>query len=310
MPSAEHQEHGSRGAGPSLPYLLSEDRQEYERLLGDGLRRAYERPVPYGTGELLAPEQLRTLALNATVRITATAAAEYDHYVKVRQELRGEASSTLSSESESDSGSPDPGTGALGLAAVEEADETGGAGLVAVVAVLIPVLTGGVAVLSLLVGFVLRMLAPDSALAQILLPIGWISGAVAGAATLAAVIGLLVTAMRNAPTSPRAAEADGLPDDVARAREAWRHALLERGILPFVDDVLAGPTTSHTPFPSAHRIPRLGYTSPEFSGPDERSATGPRPSFASPDFTSPEFGGPDFGGPAESTPSTGPDQSD
>lgn len=303
-PSEEHQEYGSRGAGPTLP-LLNEDRPAYERILDDALRQAYERPYLDGAGALLAPEQLRTLALNATVRITADAATEYEHYVQVRQRLRDKASST-----ESVPGSADPGTGALGRAAMGEADEPGGAGRVAVVAVLLPVLTGGVAVVSLVVGLVLKVLAPEPAFAQIFLTIGWISGAVAGAAILAAAIGLIVTAVRNGATSPPSAEADGLPEQVAQAREAWRRALLERGILPFVDDVLAGPTTSQTPFPSAHRIPRLGYTSPEFSGPDERPATGPRPSFASPDFTSPDFGGPDFGGPAEGAPSTGPDQSD
>ncbi|MGW1762284.1 hypothetical protein ACWCQ8_50420, partial [Streptomyces mirabilis] len=60
-----------------------------------------------------------------------------------------------------------------------------------------------------------------------------------------------------------------------------------------------------SPTPTTGRMPHLGYDRPGFSSPDGGPAAGPRPSFTSPDFTSP-----DFGGPAESTPSTGPEQSD
>lgn len=75
----------------SAPHLLAEDRPEYERILGDALRHAHERPDLAGVGERLNTEQLRTMALNATALITAAAATEYDHYVKVREELRGPA---------------------------------------------------------------------------------------------------------------------------------------------------------------------------------------------------------------------------
>ncbi|CAM5505226.1 Putative transmembrane protein OS=Streptomyces sp. ACT-1 OX=1609288 GN=SACT1_3948 PE=4 SV=1 [Streptomyces griseus subsp. griseus] len=81
-----------------------------------------------------------------------------------------------------------------------------------------------------------------------------------------------------------------------RAREAWRHALLERGILPFLRDALADPTAgpaARTPHRSPHRIPKVGYSRPDFSGPDDGPAAGPRPTFTSPDFTSPDFGGPE-----------------
>ncbi|WKX74312.1 hypothetical protein [Streptomyces sp. XD-27] len=60
-------------------------------MLDEALRAAH-RPELAAEGQLLSPEQLRTLALNATAVITAAAAAEYQHYVRVREELRGSAS--------------------------------------------------------------------------------------------------------------------------------------------------------------------------------------------------------------------------
>lgn len=299
-PSEDREEYGSRSTGSVAPRLLSEDSPDYERTLGDALRHAHERPDLAGVGDRLTTEQLRTMALNATALITAAAATEYEHYVKIRGELRRSAPSSLSS-SVSAPGSADPGarTGATGLAAAGRRDySAGGAGPVALVAVLTPVLAGGAAVLSLLVGFILKMLAPESAFARTLFTTGWFLGAVAAAAILVAVFGLLMTALRSGSASisalstlsPEETE-DALPEEVARAREAWRHALLERGILPFLRDALSDPTAgpaSRTQRPAA--IPETGYG---------------RPPFTSPDFTSP-----DFAGPIESTPSTGPDPSD
>ncbi|MFJ8848142.1 hypothetical protein ACIRFF_35210 [Streptomyces cyaneofuscatus] len=251
------------------------------------LLHAHERPDPAGADEHLNTEQLRAMALNATALITAAAATEYEHYVKIRQELRRSAPSSRSS-SVSGPGSAGPGPGAMRLAASGRRNhETGGAGTVAVVAGLTPVLAGGAAVLSLLVGFILKMLAPESALAQALFTTGWVFGAVAAAALLVAVFSLLRAALRSSAALLSSKETeDGLPEEVARAREAWRHALLERGILPFLRDALSDPTAypaSRTPRPAG--FPKLGYSRPS--------------------FTSPEFGGP-----IEGTPPTGPDPSD
>lgn len=127
---------------------------------------------------------------------------------------------------------------------------------------------------------------------------GWFFAAVAAAAVLVAAIGLLVTALRNGATALPAVddEQEELPEEVARAREAWRHALLERGILPFLRDALADLTAgpaSRTPHRSVHRMPKIGYSRPDFTGPEDGPSAGPRPTFTSPDFTSPDFGGPE-----------------
>jgi hypothetical protein len=280
----------------SVPqHLLNEDRQEYERLLDEALRSAPDRPELAAVGQRLNPEQLRTMALNATALITAAAATEYQHYVKVREELRQPAPSTPPSVRET--GSAESGASAMGLATtMGEVAETAGAGAVAVVAVLAPVLAGTAAAIFLLVGYILEMLDPEPAFAQTMLTTGWVFGAVTAVAILVAAVGLLITALRNKPSA--AGPYGELNGEVSRARDTWREALLERGILPFLREALADPSTAgalHRTAPHAptSRIPHLGYDRPGFSSPGDGSAPSSRPSFTSPDYTSPDFGGPE-----------------
>jgi hypothetical protein len=275
----------------SVPqHLLSEDRQEYERILDEALRSAPHRPELAAVGQRLNPEQLRTMALNATALITAAASTEYQHYVKVREESRQPAPS--SRPAVRGSGSSEPDTGAAGLAAtMGEVAETA-----AVVAVLAPVLAGTAAAIFLLVGYILQMLNPEQAFARTMLTTGWVFGAVTAVAILVAAVGLLITALRNKPT------AEGGPHgerqgEVDQAREAWREALLERGILPFLREALVDPNAAaalhHTsPSTPVSRIPHLGYDRPGFTSPEDGDR-GSRPSFSSPDYTSPDFGGPE-----------------
>ncbi|MEU9388544.1 hypothetical protein AB0D86_00900 [Streptomyces sp. NPDC048324] len=281
----------------SVPqHLLSEDRQEYERVLDEALRSAPHRPELAAVGQRLNTEQLRTMALNATALITVAAATEYQHYVKVREELRQPASSTPSSTRVS--GSTEPGPDAMGLAAtLGEAAEPAGAGAVAVAAVLTPVLAGTAAVIFLLVGYVIRSVAPKQMFGKTMITAGWVFGAMTAAAILVAAVGLLLTALRNRPAL-EAGPYGELSEEVARARDAWREALLERGVVPFLREALADPgaaaaLNSTAPSAPTSRIPQLGYDRPGFSSPDDGPARGHRPSFTSPDYTSPDFGGPE-----------------
>ncbi|MFG2407087.1 hypothetical protein ACGFR8_22595 [Streptomyces brevispora] len=270
----------------SAPHLLTEDRPEYERILDDALRHAHERPDLATVGERLNPVQLRTMAMDATALITATAATEYEHYVKAREELRA----TAAAQDQDTDRETAWGTGA-------DVPGRPGAGVGAVVTVLAPMLAGTAAVIFLLVGYILKMLSPPPSFAGTMVGAGWFFAAVTAAAILIAAIGLLITALRNGSTSMSAEDpGEELPEDVARAREAWRHALLERGILPFLRDALADPgaaPAARTPYRSANRIPKIGYSRPDFSSPDDGPAAAPRPTFTSPDFTSPDFGGPE-----------------
>jgi hypothetical protein len=267
----------------SAPHLLNEDRAEYQRVLDEALRTAHERPDLAAVGLRLNTEQLRTMALNATALITASAAAEYEHYVKVRGHMRAPRAAASVRGS------------VLGAAADETAGS--GAGFAAVVAVLAPLLAGTAAAIFLLVGYVLKMLTPTPSFADSLLTAGWFFGALTAAAILVAAVGLLLTALRNgAAQVADDTPAGELPDEVSRAKEAWRHALLERGILPFLRAALADPTAdpaSTQPPRPVSRMPKMGYSGPDFSSPADGAATGRRPTFTSPDFTSPDFGGPD-----------------
>ncbi|WP_327168386.1 hypothetical protein [Streptomyces subrutilus] len=260
----------------SAPHLLTEDRPEFDRLLDEALRTAPDRPELATIGERLNAEQLRTMAMGATALLVAAAAAEYDHYVKIRGERRDELLST-------------PGS-----ADGEDGAQSGdGAGAGAVVAVLAPVLAGTAMLIFLLVGYSLKTIDPEPAFARTMLTAGWLFGALTAASLLFAVIGLLVTAVRNRSTEVVPEETETVPDEVARAREAWRHALLERGIMPFLRDALADPSRNPGTPPSRRgRIPNLGYTAPDFTSPGSASE-GPRPGYSPPDFTSPDFGGPE-----------------
>ncbi|MFC9430042.1 hypothetical protein [Streptomyces sp. NPDC056987] len=272
----------------SAPHLLSEDRADFERILSDVLRNAHERPDLAAVGERLNAEQLRTMALNATGRIASSATAEYEHYAKIREESRSPGTTTSIRDSV--------------LAPAEDATTDSGAGLTAVITVLVPILGGTAAAIFLLVGYLLKALDPAPAFADSMLAVGWFFAAVTALGILAAAIGLLVTALRNSSTQLPADETAGgeLPDEVARAREAWRHALLERGILPFLraalDDPSADPAAPAPPR-SSGQLPKIGYSRPDFSSPDEGSSAGQRPNFSSPDFSGPDFTSPDFGGP-------------
>ncbi|MFH8617998.1 hypothetical protein ACH4E8_23435 [Streptomyces sp. NPDC017979] len=264
----------------SAPHLQNEDRAEFERLLEDALRNAHERPDLATVGQRLNAAQLRTMALNATALITASAAPEYEHYVRIREEARSPTAA-----------------GDRDRPRIHVAGDGSGAGFAAVVAVLAPVLAGIAALLFLLVGYVLKMLDPPPSFAQALVSAGWFFAALTAAAILYAGVGLLRTALRNSATQLPAEElSNELPDEVARAKDAWLHAVLERGVLPFLrialEDPAVDPVSGAPPRPVT-RMPKVGYDSPDYSSPSEGKSAGQRPTFTSPDFTSPDFGGPE-----------------
>lgn len=275
-------------------HLLTEDRPDFERLLDSALHSA-EYTVGAGRGRPLNPEQLRTMALGAVAAISTCAAAEYDRYVQLRKELRR----------------PPGGGGTLGggegirLAGAMGGGQGGSsAGVAATAAVLVPVLAGTAAVIFLLVGYLLHMMDPEPSVASSMRQAGWIFALIAVGAIVIAMVALLLTALRNGSTSIRAAASRELTDKVDEAREEWRKALLERGIQPFLEDALAGGSEGGgsggggaypavRADPAVTRTPRLGYSRPAFSSPDEGTSTNDGPGYSSPDFTSPDYGGPE-----------------
>ncbi|MEU5002456.1 hypothetical protein [Streptomyces sp. NPDC021622] len=230
-------------ASRTAPYLLPEDRAAFDSLLDGVLRTTHERPELASVGQRVNIEQLRTMATDASALITSAAAAEYLHYVRVRDESRPSA----------------PAAGVV--AARGEAREETGGGLSAVLAVLVPVLAGTAAAIFLLIGCVLKMLSPEPDIADALIDAGWFFGAITAAGLLFAAVGLVVTALRHRSTAA-GLQTDDREDEIARAREAWHIALLERGIVPFLREALADPHPGTDPrvrHGTTPRVPPLRY---------------------------------------------------
>lgn len=277
----------------TAPHLLNEDRPDFEHVLDEALRIVLDEDGARGpagqngTALPLNAEQLRTLALAAAEQISAQAAEEYDAYRAVRADTREAAREAARSRD----------SRAFGYAAMGVADGAGsGAGLAAVIAVLTPLLAGAAAVIFLLIGYSMSAVHPQPAIASPLRTAGWFFAAIAAAAILLGGIGLLLTALRDGSSAIHDSP-DRMPPEVLQARDTWHQALLDRGLLPFLDDALSDTAAPAAPAqaPSAPRMPRLGYTRPDFSSPQDPRPTTPR--FSSPDFSSPDFGSPDFGGP-------------
>ncbi|WP_127357563.1 phage holin family protein [Actinacidiphila soli] len=291
----------------SAQHLLNEDRADFERALDEVLHSSETQAALGDGGNPLNTEQLRTMALSAVEPIAACAAPEYQHYRKVREQVR-EATEERQRARVGSAGPTAPtvssGMGyAAAVAPVADPDGSG-AGLFAVVAVLTPMLAGAAAVIVLVVGYALRLGHPVPAIAAPLISVGWLFAGVAVFGIVVAMVGLLLTALRNGATALHDGP-DELPPEVALARAAWRRALLERGLRPFLAEALAKAADApHAPAPSSYdgdasgpRMPRLGYSRPDFTSPGPEESPEPGRRFTSPDFTSPDFTSPDFGGP-------------
>ncbi|MEU8708533.1 hypothetical protein [Streptomyces sp. NPDC048565] len=177
-----------------------------------------------------------------------------------------------------------------------------GAGLFGAFAVLAPLLTGAAALFFLLIGFILEVVTSGSGFSRSLFAAGWLLGALTVGLIVIWVAGQVVAARRGGRRISAATPRGGLSEEhVEWAAEAWRQALLERGILPFLREVLADPGGRASYWDATDspvgRVPGLGYSRPSFSGPgdDPSGPPAPRPHFSSPDFASPDFGSPDFG---------------
>ncbi|QKW20840.1 hypothetical protein HUT16_18800 [Kitasatospora sp. NA04385] len=284
------------------PRLLAEDRADFARLLDEALRDTGVRQALAEPGGHLTAEQLHTKALADADTVAAPAAAEYAHYLALRTAL-----------------AEHPGTA-----------PPAGAGLFPVLTVLTPVLAGAAGLVLLLLGWLLRAAAPALALGRSTVTAGIVALAIAAGALLVGGAGLVLTALRDASTAPGHADPQQHAD-LAEARDAWREALRERALLPWLHANLAADPAV-TPLPHARPAPpdlhspgysRAAYSSPGFTSPgvegltDERGNPRERPAeftgpgYSSPDFTSPgpegitdeqgrpRPGGPGFTGPNE-----------
>ncbi|MEX2983177.1 hypothetical protein [Streptomyces sp. C36] len=286
----------------SVPHLLAEDRPEFERVLDQALRTANHDPeLAAAIGQRLNTEQLRAMAMSAMTAISACAMAEYESLLAAREDVRTRSSAAQPQPAGAGIGHPgESGHGApLAPAAASDVPEGQGAGAGAVLAVLAPVLAGIAAFLFLLIGYVMRTVGEGESVARPMISIGWWFGAFTVAGVLVAMSGMLRTALRNGRREDEAPPRDHLAEEVTRAHEAWRQALLERGVRPFLREALA----KAPPAPRRPRNPRkptgpsrtshLGYSRPGFSSPDSGPSTPTRTGRPGPDRPGPDAGGPD-----------------
>ncbi|MDT0318129.1 hypothetical protein [Streptomyces millisiae] len=255
--------------------LSPEDQADFERILDEALRTAR---LAAG-GDRFEVDRVRSLAMDALPEIASAAEDEHRRLVALRR------------------ASGVPGGGGPGPRPSSPGGEerSAGVGLVAVVTTLVPVLSAIAAVVFLLLGYALRLAEPEPGIAERMRAVGWVFAAVAGFGLLVALGGLVVAAARNGAST--AIRASAPAEELARAREEWRRALHDEGVVPFVR-AAAG---QHHP---QGRTPRLRFSSPRFSSPDFSSSTGAaprtRPRYGHPRFSGPEFGSPAFTSPAES----------
>ncbi|MEU3070711.1 hypothetical protein ABZ712_28055 [Streptomyces sp. NPDC006906] len=227
--------------------LGDEDRADYASVLDEviatpEIRRLLERSGVPG-------DRLRLRGLAAVARTTATADAEYRRYAALRVR----------------NGRPDAGAAPLSGPGDQERP---GAGVLAVLGVLTPVLAAVAAATFLLLGYGLRLADALPSLAGTLVGVGWSSLLVAAVTALVSVAALYRTAARQAAADAVAgpdAWATAAAPALAEARRAWLVALRDRGIRPFLLKELADAAASA---PDAGEGGGSRFSSPAFAGPD------------------------------------------
>ncbi|MFE7897788.1 hypothetical protein ACFU3E_09715 [Streptomyces sp. NPDC057424] len=226
--------------------LEAVDRTDLEHALHVALNDPDIREALLRSTAQVSAEQLRARALAAADTIAAEAATEYTAVLRLRT-VADRAPTSRPRQ-------PEPATT--------------GNGLLAALAVLAPVLSAAAAAIFLLLGYGLQLAGAQQPLAIALIRAGWIAGAVAALAVAAAGTGLVITTARHRATS-RHPQPDTA--SLAQAHAAWRQALLERGLLPFLRRQLHQPSASapqpRPTSPPAQRAPSPGYSSPDFTGP-------------------------------------------
>ncbi|WP_432149841.1 hypothetical protein [Streptomyces sp. bgisy029] len=242
-----------------LGHLGDEDRSDYAEVLDEVLASAEIQRLLEESG--VGGGQLRIRALASVARTAPEAAAEYRAYAALRRGLHARHRD----------GGPAPLSG-------PGHQERAGAGALAVLGVLTPILAAVAAATFLLLGYGLRLTGGMAALAGTLVRVGWVSLAIAAAAALVGIVALYRTAaLQSAPGSPPGVDRSA---DLERARETWRTALRDRAIRPFLLRELA-----------------------EAGRPAEAPGHGSR--FTPPAYAGPDFGSPGFSGPGHGTPGTG-----
>ncbi|MCC9711733.1 hypothetical protein E4N62_44905 [Streptomyces sp. MNU76] len=213
-------------------HLEAVDQADFEHTLHVALNDPDIRETLQQPTAQVTAEQLRARALAAADTIAAEAATEYAALVRLR---------TLDT--------PTPGPR-------QPSPATAGNGLLAALAVLTPLLSVTAAAIFLLLGYGLQLADTQQPLAIALIRAGWVAGAIAVLAAAAAGTALVITTARH-----RIPSRQPQPDAAAltQAHAAWRQALLERGLLPFLHRQLHQPP-GPVPQPRPASSPRTAHS--------------------------------------------------
>jgi hypothetical protein len=250
----------------SAPYLQAEDKPDFEHILDELLHhdevRLALRRAPGGPNA----EQLHTRAMRDFAAIAADAGAEYTYYREIREQVR----STTPAPDWERLGGDDPAQWQAPDSAINAAER---AGWVPLIAVLLPILSGLGAIVMLLLGYLFR--ANHISLGQPLVTAGFVFAVVCAASIAVDIIGLLLTAARDASTPPEGRDPE-LYAELAKAKDSWRGAIRDQALLPYLLAQLGAPQHVGAGYGAVARPlgvslvrsrPRLGYTSPGFTSP-------------------------------------------
>ncbi|MFI8455971.1 hypothetical protein [Kitasatospora sp. NPDC085464] len=189
--------------------LPQQDRADFETALGRALAAPQVREALRGVeGGARGVESLRRAAREDVEFVLAAAAPEYERYAA----LRASADAVV-------------------RLPADEPERERASGWWGVLGVVVPVIAGAAAVIFLLLGFALGLVEDLDVLAHALVEAGWVAAGVAAVSLLVGGLGLLGAAARSAEAAGE--EPDGA-GELLRAREAWRAALVERGLVPYL----------------------------------------------------------------------------
>ncbi|MFJ9694798.1 hypothetical protein [Kitasatospora sp. NPDC101183] len=190
--------------------LPQQDRADFETELGRALAGPQVRAaLRDGGDDGRGAERLRRSARENAEFVLAAAAPEYERYATMRADA--DAVSRLPVDA--------PGGGRV-------------SGLWGVLGVIVPIIAGAAAAIFLVLGYVFGLAEDLEVLGDALVAAGWIAAGVAAVSLLVGGLGLLGAASRE--REAEAAEGNGGAGEVARARDDWRLALAERGLVPYL----------------------------------------------------------------------------
>ncbi|MFJ9445968.1 hypothetical protein ACIRRH_29550 [Kitasatospora sp. NPDC101235] len=191
--------------------LPQQDRADFETELGRALAAPQVRAALRASGEeARGVERLRRTARENAEFVLAAAAPEYERYAALRADADADAVARLP----------------VDVPARERASGWWG-----VLGVVVPIIAVTAAVIFLLLGSLLGLVEDLEVLAHALVEAGWVSAGVGAVSLLVGGLGLLGAARSRG--SEAGGAADG-PGELPLARDAWRSALAERGLVPYL----------------------------------------------------------------------------